>query len=86
MDCTGRYQGSLGKAVSALRQAVCCRIPYAEMRDRTARPYLMGEQQRPQCTNCAKDELWSHFCQYKSHGPACPQYDQDTLFETIRSR
>ena len=56
------------------------------MRDGTARPYLMGEQQRPECVNCAKDELWSHFCQYKSHGPACPQYDQDTLFQTLKSR
>ena len=51
-----------------------------------ARPYLLGEQQRPRCANCAKDELWSHFCQYQSHGPACSQYDQDTLFETLRSR
>jgi len=56
------------------------------MRKGEARPYLMGEQQRPHCVNCGKDELWSHFCQYKSHGPACPQYDQDTLFETLRSR
>ena len=56
------------------------------MRDGKARPYLMGEQQRPNCVNCGKDELWSYFCQYQSHGPACPQYDQDTLFETLRSR
>ena len=75
-------------AVKTSSQAgdACCRIRYEEMREDGAWPYLMGEQQRPKCVNCGKDELWSHFCQFKSHGPACPQYDQETLFETLRSR
>ena len=56
------------------------------MREDGTWPYLMGEQQRPKCVNCGKDELWSHFCQFKSHGPACPKYDQEALFETLTSR
>lgn len=64
----------------------CFRIQYDKMREDGTWPYLMGEQQRPKCVNCGKDELWSHFCQFKSHGPACPKYDQETLFETLTSR
>ena len=62
------------------------RIPYEEMQGRKAKPYLLGQQQRPSCVNCKKDELWSHFCQFKSHGPVCPQWDQDHLFETLMGR
>lgn len=63
-----------------------CRISFEEMLETKAKPYLLGEDQRPKCTNCAKDELWSHFCKFKSHGPACPQYDQDHLLDTLLDR
>jgi hypothetical protein len=63
-----------------------CRISYEEIQDGSAKPYLLGELQRPHCTNCAVDKLWSHFCQFKSHGPACPKYDQQTLLDTLMDR
>lgn len=63
-----------------------CRIQYEELLRGEARPYLMGERQRPDCVNCDRDELWSHFCQYKSHGPKCPPHDQDLLFNTLMDR
>ncbi|BDA49809.1 hypothetical protein COCOBI_14-4290 [Coccomyxa sp. Obi] len=62
------------------------RIRYEDMLRGEARPYLMGERQRPACVNCDRDELWSHFCQFKSHGPKCPQHDQDLLFNTLMDR
>lgn len=40
------------------------------------RPYLFGAQARPACTNCREDKLWAHFCQYRSHGPICPDWVQ----------
>jgi hypothetical protein len=63
-----------------------CRIRTEEMQRGEARPYLMGERQRPACVNCDRDELWSHFCQFKSHGPKCPPHDQDLLFNTLLDR
>ncbi|EIE18670.1 hypothetical protein COCSUDRAFT_45154 [Coccomyxa subellipsoidea C-169] len=62
------------------------RIHYDEMARGEARPYLMGERQRPGCVNCDKDELWSHFCQFRSHGPRCPPHDQQLLFDTLLDR
>ncbi|KAK9825923.1 hypothetical protein WJX81_007164 [Elliptochloris bilobata] len=55
------------------------RIPYGEIRNGTARPYLFGEPQRPACTNCRNDTLWAHMCLYESHGPVCPRTDQERL-------
>ena len=31
------------------------------------KPYLFGGQQEPECTNCDRDALWSHFCQFRSY-------------------
>ena len=84
--CDSQIQRRMSTLCDSMPRQPQCRIPYSEMVEGKAKPYLLGEQQRPRCINCAKDELWSHFCQYKSHGPACSQYDQDTLFETLRSR
>eukprot|EP00884_Botryococcus_braunii_P023107 jgi/Botrbrau1/9480/Bobra.0252s0098.2 len=61
---------------------VCDRIPYDEIRNMSAKPYLLGASQRPQCSNCYKDELWSHFCQFRSHGPVCNPWDQ-TVFQSM---
>lgn len=43
------------------------------------RPYLFGAQARPACTNCREDKLWAHFCQYRSHGPICPDWVQQSM-------
>ncbi|KAL4444037.1 hypothetical protein ABPG75_011774 [Micractinium tetrahymenae] len=43
------------------------------------RPYLFGAQARPACTNCKRDALWAHFCQYRSHGPTCPEWLQQSI-------
>jgi hypothetical protein len=56
------------------------------MQHSTLKPYLLGQQQLPQCSNCRVDTLWSHFCQYKSHGPVCPQWDQDHLMDALMGR
>ena len=56
------------------------------MQHSSLKPYLLGQQQLPTCSNCKVDKLWSHFCQFKSMGPVCPQWDQDHLMEALMGR
>ena len=43
------------------------RHEWSDIRAHKKRPYLLGGQQEPECTNCATDALWSNFCQFRSH-------------------
>ena len=61
------------------RPTFASRIPFEEMREGSARPYLFGEAQRPACVQCHNDTLWAHMCLYQSHGPVCPRADQARL-------
>lgn len=54
------------------------RISWGDIED-GARPYLYGGKQRPNCTNCEKDVLWSHFCKFESHGPVCDKWHVNDL-------
>lgn len=59
---------------------VPCPYPYRrhsmyELASGDRKPYLFGGAREPECRNCEVDNLWSHFCQYKSHGQLCnPRY------------
>ena len=41
------------------------RIDYDDIRRGRYQPYLLGERAKPDCNNCDKDHLWSHFCQFQ---------------------
>lgn len=43
------------------------RHQWSDIQAHKKRPYLLGGQQEPECTNCATDALWSNFCQFRSH-------------------
>jgi hypothetical protein len=40
------------------------RIPYEDIRERRALPYLLGGRQRPRCTHCDSVEPWARFCSW----------------------
>ena len=53
------------------------RIPYEDIRERRALPYLLGGRQRPRCTNCNSNEPWARFCswdysQFSQCAPSSP--------------
>lgn len=40
------------------------RIPYEDIRERRALPYLLGGRQRPRCNHCNSREPWARFCSW----------------------
>ena len=85
-NCHLRASWQSALIVSLCQTCPCAGYHTRRCRQRKAKPYLLGQQQRPSCVNCRKNELWAHFCQFKSHGPVCPQWDQDHLLETLMGR
>lgn len=76
-----QQQGNLWLAQEPIpNDRLPCPYPYQrhtlqQVQSGASKPYLFGGAREPHCRNCAVDNLWSHFCQYKSHGQICnPKY------------
>ncbi|KAK9833226.1 hypothetical protein WJX74_010892 [Apatococcus lobatus] len=55
------------------------RLEFDQVKQGHAKPYILGGDQQPECTNCKRDEERTHFCRFAPYGlpPICPSRDQD---------
>lgn len=81
---------SMKEAKGALLQEMTCcaesRIPYQELQENKAKPYILGGEQRPACKQCHSDDITARMCHYLSDGPLCPKSDQQQLLRILVDR
>eukprot|EP00884_Botryococcus_braunii_P017736 jgi/Botrbrau1/4646/Bobra.33_2s0017.1 len=65
------------------------RIPLAEVKDGRAWPYILGEDRRPNCTNCHRMAAWENSCYFsgsREDNSICPADSRKLLLEYLVGR